>query len=121
MGGKWGLEKVIPTTKEDNSKNIPIPKFATLIVAIVLMSFGLVYLMKSGFITVALPPITLKYVYWFIPAIFILRAIGEFKYVGLFKKVKNTEFAKADSNLFIPLCLIIGIVGILIQLIDLIP
>jgi len=37
-----------------------------------------------------------------------LRAIGEFKYLGFFKKIKNTEFAIADSKLFSPLSLAIG-------------
>ncbi|MEM6843120.1 MAG: DUF3995 domain-containing protein [Bacteroidota bacterium] len=48
--------------------------------------------------------------------IFILRALGEFNYVGFFKRVKNTEFARADSRIFSPLCLGIGVIGILIQL-----
>jgi len=58
----------------------------------------------------------LDYNYWFIPIIFILRAVGDFNYVGIFKKIKNTEFARADSKIFIPLCLIIGICGITIKL-----
>lgn len=59
-----------------------------------------------------------NYGYWIIPSIFILRAIGDFKYVGFFKKVRNTEFAKTDSKWFAPLCLTIGIFGILIQLMN---
>jgi glucan phosphoethanolaminetransferase (alkaline phosphatase superfamily) len=33
FGGKWGLEKVIPT-KENQTSTLSIPKFATLIVAL---------------------------------------------------------------------------------------
>ncbi len=117
FGGTWGVKKVIPT--KVNQENIPsIPKLATLLVGLVLVSIGLLYLMKSGFITVQIPNWTTNYVYWIIPPIFILRAIGDFNYVGFFKKIKNTEFAKADSKLFSPLCLSIGIIGILIQLLD---
>jgi hypothetical protein len=73
---------------------------------------------KSGLINVQVPNFVTKYGYWIIPSIFILRAIGDFKYVGFFKKIKDTEFAKADSKWFIPLCLTIGIFGILIQLMN---
>lgn len=36
--------------------------------------------------------------------LFGLRAIGDFSYVGLFKKVKDSVFAKNDNMIFIPLC-----------------
>lgn len=117
IGGKWGLEKVIPT-KDNQMKTPSIPKFATLIVGLVLVLFGLIYLVKSGLVTVQIPNWVAIYGYWIIPSIFILRAIGDFQYVGFFKKIKNTSFAKADSKLFSPLCLIVGIIGILIQLMN---
>lgn len=113
FGGNWGLEKVIPT-KDNTSSSLSIPKGATLIVALVLVSFGLFYLMKSGLFTVKIPNWVTDFGSWFIPAIFILRAIGEFKYVGFFKKIKQTEFAKVDSKIFSPLCLVIGILGLII-------
>jgi len=94
-----------------------IPKVATLIVALILLSFGLLYLIRTPLLTVQLPD-WVHYGYWLIPAAFILRAIGEFNYVGFFKKIKDTEFAKADTKLFAPLCLAIGIIGFLIQLLD---
>ncbi len=115
FGGIWGLEKVIPT-KGNEVNTLSIPKLATLIVGLVLVFFGLIYLIKSGFTNVQVPNWVTNYGYWFIPSIFILRAIGEFKYVGFFKKIKNTEFAKADSKIFSPLCLGIGVIGVLIQL-----
>ena len=114
FGGTWAVGKVIPT--KGNGECLPeIPKIATLIVGVVLVSFGLIYLMKSGLINIQGPNWMINYGYWFIPSIFILRAIGEFKYVGFFKKVKHTTFANSDSKVFIPLCLVIGIMGILVQ------
>ena len=117
LGGKWGLEKALPT-KEAGQKAMEPPKIATVIVGIGLISFGLIYLIKIGLINFQIPNWIITYGSWIIPSIFILRAIGDFNYVGLFKKIKNTEFAKADSKWFIPLCLIIGILGILIQLMN---
>lgn len=113
FGGKRGLKKVIPI-KNIEENVLPPPKLATLIVAIVLISFGLSYFLKSGFMNIQVPNWLAYYGLWIIPIVFLLRAIGEFKYVGFFKRIKNTEFAKADSKWFSPLCLIIGI---LIQLI----
>lgn len=117
FGGTWGLKKAIPT-KSNEVNTISIPKLATLIVGLVLVLFGLIYFMKSGLINVQVPDWLTNYGYWFIPSLFILRAIGEFNYVGFFKKIKNTEFAQADSKIFSPLCLTIGIIGILLQLMN---
>ena len=54
FGGKWGLEKAIPT-KEVGEKAIQPPKIATAIVGIGLISFGLIYLLKSGLINFQVP------------------------------------------------------------------
>ncbi len=117
LGGKWGLEKSLPTN-EIGKKAMEPPKIATAIVAIGLLSFALVYLIKTSLINIQIPNWIINYGSWIIPSIFILRAIGDFNYVGLFKKIKNTEFGKADSKWFVPLCLTIGILGILIQLLN---
>ena len=117
FGGIWGLKKVIPT-KNDKLNSLKIPIYATLMVGIVLLLFGVLYFIKSGLTSIELPNGITNFSYWFIPVIFILRAIGEFNYVGFFKKINNTEFSKADSKIFSPLCLIIGITGIIIQLIN---
>ncbi|VAW27702.1 hypothetical protein MNBD_BACTEROID06-1065 [hydrothermal vent metagenome] len=116
FGGIWGLEKVIPS-KNNKASTLTIPKFATLLVGLGLTLFGLIYLVKPGLINIQIPNWATNYGFWVIPSIFIIRAIGDFNYVGFFKKIKNTEFAKADSKIFSPLCLIIGIIGIVIQLI----
>lgn len=108
------MDKVIPSRPNEPTV-VRIPKFATLIVALVLIAFSLIYLLKSSLIVLLLPSWLLQFIYWFIPTLFILRAIGEFKYVGFFKQVKNTDFAKADSKLFSPFCLLIGFVGFFIQ------
>lgn len=115
FGGYWGLKQAVPTN-DNGTQVLRTPKFATLLVGLVLSSFGMLYLIRSGLITVQVPNWVATYGYWFVPTIFILRALGEFNYVGFFKRVKNTEFARADSRIFSPLCLGIGVIGILIQL-----
>ena len=36
--------------------------------------------------------------------VFALRALGEFKWVGFFKSVRDTRFARLDTWLYSPLC-----------------
>lgn len=114
FGGKWGLKNALPTN--ENGKGVLKPSmFATAIVGTGLAVFGTFYLFTSGLINVQMPSWVLTYGGWIVPAIFILRAIGDFKYVGFFKRIKQTDFGKMDSKLFSPLCLAIGIIGILTQ------
>ncbi|WP_317203814.1 DUF3995 domain-containing protein [Janthinobacterium sp.] len=42
-------------------------------------------------------------------AVFVLRAIGEFRYLGFFKRVKDSPFAFWDTRLFSPFILLIGL------------
>jgi hypothetical protein len=91
-------------------------KIDSAMVGIGLTAFGIFYIFKSGLIIYSLPEWIMTYGSWIIPFIFILRAIGEFKYIGFFKSIKTTAFGKLDTIFFSPLCLFIGILGIIIQL-----
>ena len=42
-------------------------------------------------------------------AVLMLRAIGDFRLVGFFKRVRGTAFARADTLLYSPLCLALGV------------
>lgn len=41
-------------------------------------------------------------------AVLALRAIGDFRLVGFFKRVKGSKFARMDTLLYSPLCLALG-------------
>ena len=41
-------------------------------------------------------------------AVLILRAIGDFRLVGFFKRVRGSRFARMDTLLYSPLCLALG-------------
>ncbi|MDD5051268.1 MAG: DUF3995 domain-containing protein [Sulfuricurvum sp.] len=45
---------------------------------------------------------------WIISTIFILRSIGEFNTVGLFKKIKTSKFAYYDTRLYTPFAVSMG-------------
>jgi hypothetical protein len=40
--------------------------------------------------------------------VFLLRAVGEFKYIGFFKSHQGTQFATMDTWVYSPLCLLIA-------------
>lgn len=115
LGGKWGLKAALPTRKI-GEETIEPSRIVTVILSIILISFGLFYLIKTGLINFQIPNWIITYGSWVIPSLFILRAIEGLNHIGISRKTKNTEFSKAYSIYFTPLCLTIGILGILIQL-----
>jgi len=117
FGGTWGLYSAIPSKETYVANSFKVPKIVALIIALLLLSCAALYFINSGLSSWALPYDLLHYGYWIIPSAFLLRAIGDFNYVGFFKKIKNTKFAEADSKIFIPLCLTIGALGFTLQLI----
>ncbi|WP_369124978.1 DUF3995 domain-containing protein [Enterobacter asburiae] len=46
---------------------------------------------------------------WVVVVLFLLRAVGDFKIVGFFKKIRRTEFSKYDSLYYSPLCLYLSL------------
>ncbi|MBU0473319.1 MAG: DUF3995 domain-containing protein [Bacteroidetes bacterium] len=115
FGGLKGLNKAIPT--DEKGKRVINPgKIETSIVGLGLLLFAFYYFTKIVIFEIELPKLIVSYSGWIISAIFILRAVGDFKYVGFFKKIKNTEFGKFDSKYFSILSLTIGIIGILIEI-----
>ncbi|EQA54521.1 DUF3995 domain-containing protein [Leptospira kmetyi] len=51
----------------------------------------------------------LEYGTVFLSFVFLLRAIGDFKLVGFFKRIRGTDFAKYDDLYYSPLCLILSL------------
>jgi hypothetical protein len=117
FGGKSGAAASVPT-KENNKPVIKPGAIDCFVVAIVLLSFGIFVLIKADIILLRLPNWLLNYGLWAITAIFLLRAIGEFRYVGFFKKIKTTPFGQLDTKYYSPLCLIIGVLSIILELIN---
>ncbi len=115
MGGKRFSEGVLPV-KSDNSVVFQPDILPTLIVAIGLLIFAALTLAKLGHFSQWFSPKIVEYGNYAIIAIFALRAIGDFYYVGFFKKIKNTTFAKKDTAIYSPLCLIISVLGLVIVL-----
>lgn len=108
FGGEWGVAAAVPT-KENGEKLFKPSVLATLLVAVGLLSVGLYILAQSNWIIVELPNWLKEYGLLLIVAIFGFRAVGDFHYVGFFKKHKQTDFGKYDTMYYSPLCLFIAI------------
>ena len=115
LGGRWGGEAVIPT-KVDHTKVFKPGPLPTLIVAAGLLLLALIVLVSARLIAFPLPAWIDRYALWIIAAIFILRAIGDFKYIGFFKKITKTRFAQNDTNYYSPLCIVISTLAIVLAL-----
>ncbi|MBF4488084.1 DUF3995 domain-containing protein [Flavobacterium sp. CSZ] len=114
FGGKWGSRAVVPT--KENGIPVFVPRtILTFVVAVGLLCFGLFYLINYGFIEMSFPIWLDKTGFWIIASIFILRAIGDFNYVGFFKKHKSSKFAINDTKYFSPLCSLIGILTLVLK------
>jgi len=117
FGGKNGSAASIPTN--ENNKPVLKPRaIDCFVVAIALLCFDVFVLIKARIILFGLPNWLLNYGLWAIAAIFFLRAMGDFKYVGFFKKIKTTQFAQLDIKYYSPLCLVIGFLSIILELIN---
>jgi hypothetical protein len=115
FGGSWGYDNAIPTNIE-GEKLFKTKKIEAAFVATGLLVFATYYFLISNLISINFPNWISIYIGWAISIIFIIRSVGEFKYVGFFKKIKTTNFGRLDSKLFSPLCLAIGLIGIIIEL-----
>lgn len=114
FGGKWGLSSSVPS--KENGERVLEPKIAySLIVGAGLFALGVFVLIKGGFLNILLPGWLFDFGLYFIAAIFISRALGDFRYIGFFRKIKNTLFAKLDSRYFTPLCLLTGALCLILQ------
>ncbi len=114
LGGKWGLATAVPTNTDGQPLFRPGP-VATLVVAFGLLLMGLAVLIRGGLVQIDwLPDRVGEWSVWAIAAVFLFRAVGDFRYVGFFKREKESLFARMDTKCFSPLCLTIGCLALLL-------
>ncbi len=87
---------------------VPSP-WATGLVGAVLLLFAWLVGATAGLVEIG---ISVRVLSWLCDALalgLLARAIGEFKYVGFFKRVRDSEFARLDTLLYSPLCLLLAV------------
>ncbi|AKJ00577.1 uncharacterized protein DUF3995 [Archangium gephyra] len=102
-GGRWGGSVVIPEL-DGKAAFTPTP-LATGVVGVLLLGAAGVALTAAGVRVLPLPLEWVRAGTGLLSAAFFLRAVGDFRYVGLFKRHRRTRFAQMDDRLYLPLCL----------------
>jgi hypothetical protein len=82
---------------------------ATLAVGVVLALFAVLVAATAGLVSLAIPAQALVWLSYGLALGLLARAVGEFRYVGFFKRVLETRFARLDTLVYSPLCLILAI------------
>lgn len=82
---------------------------ATTAVGVVLLLFAALVLATAGTISLRVPQIALSWLSYGLALGLLARAVGEFRYVGFFKRVHGTKFARLDTLVYSPLCLLLAV------------
>jgi hypothetical protein len=104
-GGRLGTDAVIP--ERDGRRLLTPSPAVTLLVGALLLAGSACLLARVGvFGRGRLPGLT-EWGTRIMAAVFVLRAIGDFRYVGFFKRFAGTRFAFWDTRLYSPLCVLL--------------
>jgi len=107
FGGQRGRRAAIP---ELHGKPLFRPGVGgTLVVACLLALAGMLVLERAGIGSGLLPPTVSRWGAWGVAAALMGRAVGDFNYVGFFKRRATTGFAGMDTRLYSPLALALGL------------
>ena len=98
-GGSVGKDGAIPTI--DGRPVISPGPVGTALVSLALF-------VAAALIATSVPVILLKGAAGLLAFVFAARAIGDFNYVGFFKRVKGSRFAQRDTFLYSPLCVLLA-------------
>ena len=90
---------------------------STIAVGIVLVLFATLVAATSGMLSIGLPTRLLVWLSYGLALGLLARAVGEFRYAGFFKSVRGSRFARMDTRVYSPLCLLLsaGVVTVAIQ------
>lgn len=112
LGGQWASTALVPTLPNGADPETPDGRlsfnpgpFAMVAVAVLLVVAAMVALGAAGTVTLPVPQVWVRFSIWALAVVLFLRAVGDFRYVGLTKRVRETPFARLDTTLYTPLCL----------------
>ena len=107
FGGRVGQLSAIP---EIDGRPVFQPSaLATLMVVIGLALCALLIAATAGMCTLPLSQTVLAWLTRALAVVLLFRAIGDFRLVGFFKRIRHTRFARLDTSVYSPLCLALAI------------
>lgn len=109
FGGSWGVNLALPTEGDNELPILRPGMLSTLFIGLLCFFASVLLLVQIDLFTVIKSSPISKWLCIAGGIVFLLRAIGEGKYVGFFKKIKHTRFAKQDTVFYSPLCIWISL------------
>jgi hypothetical protein len=106
FGGSWGKAAAVP--ERDGTPLLRPSRVATLLVAAALISGAVCAVVRGGVAAASAAGLAAPAGCWVLAVIFGARAIGEGRYVGFMKRVRNTSFARNDTWIYSPLCAVLA-------------
>jgi membrane protease YdiL (CAAX protease family) len=107
-GGRVGSAVALPQRADGTRVFQPSPAGAIL-VALFLVGVLVLVLALAGVASLPIPPRWLRIGAMLLSMLFLARALSWYRYVGFFKSIRNTRFAKYDTWMYCPLCLLLSL------------
>jgi hypothetical protein len=108
VGGITGGGAAVPSRIDGTPLFRPGP-VSTLAVAAALSMAAVIVLGRAGMLAPDSRFILYRAGAWAVGAALLLRAVGDFRYVGVFKRERRTRFARMDTRYYTPLCAALGL------------
>jgi hypothetical protein len=81
----------------------------TLLVAAMLAGVAVLVVLQAGLLGTEVEHPALRWALVGVAVAMLLRAVGDFRLVGFFKKITGSRFARLDTMLYSPLCMAMGL------------
>ncbi|MEO8928502.1 MAG: DUF3995 domain-containing protein [Caldimonas sp.] len=102
-----GMSIAVPS---ESGKPLFVPSVrATLAVGLILLVFACLVAATAGLVKVGLSESVLSWLCYALALGLLARAVGEFKYVGFFKRERGSKFARLDTLLYSPMCVLLAV------------
>jgi hypothetical protein len=106
----WPGRPMSGAVPSESGKPLFVPSArATLAVGLVLLLFACLVAATAGLVAIGVPQRVLSWLCFALALGLLARAVGEFNYVGFFKRVRGSRFARLDTLLYSPLCLLLAV------------
>ena len=116
FGGSLGSEAAVPRAAVASGTDPKAPRppafvptrAGTLAVAAALAIVAVLVAVQAGWFGPSLQHGALRAVIGVVAAVMLLRAVGDFRLVGFFKRATDSRFARLDTWFYSPLCVALG-------------
>jgi hypothetical protein len=107
-GGRWWTENIVPESEAGVPLFNPGP-LGFFGVSVLLAMAAWILLARVGLVRIPLSDQLVSIGAWTIGVLFLLRAVGDLRYAGIFRSIVGTRFAQWDAVIYTPICLLLGV------------